>query len=115
MKTTRECDQQERMLRALLVLDGMTYFMEDIMNKTPETPVEHFVHNVYMIAHSAQGSCGNPHENWLDVIDEQAKLLKEANAMDLEKVLQEFKDGTRPKKSSGMGILDAIKEDSEIK
>lgn len=105
MKPTRECDQQERMLRALLVLEGLTYFMDKIMCSDPKTPIEHFVHNVYAIAHAAHGNCCSP-SNWVDLIDRNAKLLKDANLMDIEKIIQEIKNGTRPKRKGICHILE---------
>ncbi len=109
MKPTRECGQQERMLRALLVLDGMTGHFEDIMNEADaKTPIEHFVHDVYKIAHAAHGTCCEDSE-WLDRIDVNAKILNDAKLMNLEKVLGEIKSGDRKKKkkSSG-GMLQAM-------
>jgi len=55
------------------------------MNSDPQTPVEHFVHRVYTIAHAASGQCGADHSDWLDGIDEKAKELKENKIMNLEK------------------------------
>ena len=109
MKSIHDCDQQEKMLRALLALDGLTYFQEDIMLKVPETPVEHFVHQVYEIAHSATGSCGNPHMDYLDTIDETFARLEKANIMtNVDQKVEDIKNGTRPKKHDGM--LEAMKE-----
>ena len=89
MKPIRECDRQERMLRALLVLEGLASCQEDIMNKMPETPLEHFVHDVYAIAHAASGKCcEGGSENWLDKIDASADILKKAGMMDLEEILR---------------------------
>ena len=110
MKPTKECDQQERMLRALLVLDGLTYFLEDMMNEDPTTPVEYFVHEVYAIAHAAHGSCCVD-SNWLDRIDKTAELLKKAKIMDVEKILQEIAEGKRPKKHDGRSMLQVMEDD----
>jgi len=90
MTPIRECSSNERMLRALRVLEGLTYFLDDIMETEPKTPVEHFVHNVYMIAHSAAGKCKTCRKgDWLDKIEEYEKMLKEVNIMDVEKELKE--------------------------
>ena len=89
-KPTRECSQEEIRTRALLVLDGLTYFQEDIMWNIPKTPIEHFVHDVYMIAHAATGHCKGDHDDWLDLIDERAKQLKEANICNLQKEMLEL-------------------------
>ena len=92
-----DCEQPERMLRALLVLDALTYEQPDIMHDDAKTPLEHFVHDVYCIAHGASGTCGNPHKEWLDLIDERTRTLKESKIIDVDKVVEEVKAGKRDK------------------
>lgn len=110
MKSIHDCDQQEKMLRALLIIDAMTSFLPDIMCEDPKTPVEYFVHDVYAIAHAAHGTCGGcgTDNQWLDRIEKNAKLLKEAKIMDFEKVLQEIKGGKRPRQRDPKGLLHAL-------
>ncbi len=113
MKPIHDCDQKEKMLRALLVIDAMTLGMAEFErspnSKEPPTQLERFISDVYCIAHAAHGMCGS-HSTWLDRIEDNAKLLKEANIMDLEKVLKEIEEGKRPKQRDPKGLLHAIKE-----
>ena len=88
MKPTRDCGRQEIMLRALIVLDGLTMLTDGLMCQNPKTPEEHFANDVYSIAHAAHGKCcAGGGTSWLDKIDERAELLKTAGILDLEKVL----------------------------
>ena len=86
MKLTRDCDPLERMVRSLILLDALCYHQEAFEVMEITTPEEKFVHNVYCIAHAAAGHCGNPHLEWLDMVDELAKDLDKTNTLrDLEK------------------------------
>lgn len=81
MKPTKECSSEEKRLRGLLILDGLCLSMDLESESNPEHPL----HTVYRIAHACTGGCGNPHEDWLDEMDEFAKYLKERNVLDVEK------------------------------
>lgn len=77
MNSIHECDRLERLERALLVLEGLTYLQDD------EDP---FATEVYEIAHAALGFCCSPKE-WLNLISKHEDELKKANIMDVEKIL----------------------------
>lgn len=95
MKPTRECDQNERMLRALLVLDALALANDWLADRNPSNDsgrrqaTEEFVHKVYAIAHMAHGKCcpGSERQARFDYIDTMAAWLKTENLMDLEQVL----------------------------
>lgn len=108
-KLTRDCDPPERMLRALLVLDGLALMSDDFHNVSLRT-LERFVADVYTIAHAATGTCGNSHGDWLDLIDERAQLLKERHIMDVDKMVQQLADGELPRKHNANGLLATLKE-----
>jgi hypothetical protein len=118
MKPTRECDPLERMARALMILDGLTYHQDAMMKQGPLTHEEQFVHDVYSIAHAAHGHCGNPHCDWLDLVDERAKELEVTNTLTKleENVLEKFREqlfdaiqGVNP-----MGVFDSVTIEYEL-
>ena len=106
MKSIYDCDQNEKMLRALLVIDAMTLCIDECTDGNP-TRLQKYSSSVYRIAHSASGMCGGcgNDSKWLEEIEKQAKILKERNTMDLEKVLEEFNGETKPGMKCGKGLL----------
>ena len=100
------------MMRALLIIDAMTFGVEESFVMEAKTPIEKFCSSVYCIAHAAHGKCCVD-SSWLDQIDEQATLLKKANIMDLEKELQDIQDGKKPRERDPKGLLHAIEEASK--
>lgn len=118
MKPTRDCDPLERMVRALIILDASCYHQKAFEVMEIKTPEEQFVHDVYCISHAAAGHCGNPHLEWLDIIDERAKELDKTNTMrNLEKNgLDNFREqlflaiqGVDP-----MGVFDSMTIEYEL-
>ena len=84
MNSIYECDRVERLERALLVLEGLTFLQEH-----DETP---FVSEVYQIAHAALGFCGakdHHDKTWLGAIPKWEEILKEKKVINVEKVLNE--------------------------
>ena len=107
MKPIRECDREERMFRVLLLLDAMTFALDDVMSATPRQ-VEEFVRDIYKIAHAAHGACCVQSEAWLDRIDSIANHLEKHNVIHVDKIVEEFQAGKRPKKPDPQGLLHAI-------
>ncbi len=108
MKPTHECDAQERMLRALLVIDGIClqsdYLFDFPTDGTKYGPQAQFASDMYCISHAGQGLCSD-HYGWLNRIDERIKNLKEANTIDVEEVVAEWRAGLRPHAKINLGIL----------
>lgn len=84
MKPITECSREERLERALLAIECLTWFFDESKCMT----AEELSRKVYYIAHTAPGKCGNPHVDWLQTIEEIEKAGKEANIYDVEKTLQ---------------------------
>jgi len=74
MKSIRDCGRLERLERALLIIDGLC--LEEMDTDTK------LIAQIYKVAHVALGKCENPHEYWLDEIDQLQETLKEANIVD---------------------------------
>lgn len=80
-----QADRIERLERALLAIEGLTYLHPDLEDKLNG--------QIYSIAHAALGFCegckkGNE-EKTLSRIEEAEKALKELNIMDAERILSE--------------------------
>lgn len=97
MKSVRDCDRHEIMLRALLVLDATALGLTDPMSLTPRR-VQQFIDDVYKVAHAAHGACCETSQQWLGRIDEIAELLKKHDVVDLDEIVGEVQVGKRPKK-----------------
>lgn len=82
LKPIKEAGEVERLKRALMVIEGLTY-EQDLTDENP------FVNTVYRIAHAATGVHTCPHDDWLAEIEVLEKELKEANIVDVEKELIE--------------------------
>jgi beta-N-acetylglucosaminidase len=80
MEPIHTCNRIERLERALLVLEGLT-FLQDEQNK--------FANDVYMIAHSALGFCTEKSHiaDWLKLVPKYEIELKEANIINVEEIL----------------------------
>jgi hypothetical protein len=81
------------MLRALIVLDALTYTTGQLDHVT-KTPFARFVSDVYCIAHAGHGTC-TEHNDWLDLLDKRASELKAAGIMDLEKAREQTPEGVQ--------------------
>ena len=86
----KNCDPQERMIRALLILDALALRMTEFGDVTMKE-LQQFITDVYRIAHIGNGQCKNTHEDWLDTIDERAFQLQKSNTLNLEKAVDEWK------------------------
>lgn len=86
MKPTRECEPDERMLRALLVIDAIaaTVFERCDYCEPPKTLEHKLLGDIYSIAHWAHGHCCD--NDRFNIIDERAAELKAAGRFDLEQV-----------------------------
>ena len=81
VNSIHECGRLERLERALLVIEGLTYLQSE------EDP---FVSQIYCITHAALGFCGakdHHDKTWLDIIPKLEQELKERKIIDVEKVL----------------------------
>lgn len=82
----QQADRLERLERALLAIEGLTYLHPDLEDKLNG--------QIYTIAHGALGFCrgcashGTDNKMLLE-IEEAEKALKELNIMDVERVLAE--------------------------
>jgi hypothetical protein len=83
----KECSREERLERALLAIEGLTYCFDE-----GGITAEDFSAKTYMIAHVAPNKCGNPHEDWLLLIEEIEKSCKELNIYNVEKTLLKSKE-----------------------
>lgn len=85
MKPIQKCSWEERLERALLVIEGLAMHDVDLMEIAYLRKV---MEQIYMVAHAGSGKCceggnGNP---WLSKIDEIAKSLQENGFIDVEKI-----------------------------
>jgi hypothetical protein len=107
MKSIRTCDYKDRLLRTLLVIEGTTMLMQDSLDVDCEIAAEAiasspdlmvkilrrltifvgFISEIYAVT----GKCGNPHEDWLNRIDELQQLLHEHNIIDIDKAVEKTK------------------------
>ncbi len=106
MKSIYDCDQNEKMLRALIVIDAMMLLVDECTDGNP-TPLQEMASSIYRIAHSAHGICGGcgNDSKWLDEIETQAKNLKTLRTLDLENALAKFDGETKPGMKCRKGIL----------
>jgi len=82
MKAICECTREERLERALMAIEALTYMFDE-----GGIDAKQFSSDAYMIAHSSPGRCGNPHEDWLKKIEQIEASAKSMNLYDPEKVL----------------------------
>jgi len=75
--------RERKMEKALLVIDGLSYLAEGDDPKTLKALID----EIYMISHAASGHCGNPHEDWLAIMEDAIVRLKEMNIVDVDKTL----------------------------
>lgn len=80
MKPIIECNDEERMKRALYAIEALTYMDWDDAEKLSS--------EVYMIAHAARSGCKNPHLDWLEKIEEIEEFAKKANFYNVKEVLK---------------------------
>jgi hypothetical protein len=73
-KPLRECSREERLMRALLVIEGLTIEASDNDKRAAA---------VYRVAHTASGHCKNPHEDWQAEWEQLEKELKSAGVVDI--------------------------------
>ena len=81
MKSIHEASREERLERALLAIEGLTFLQNE------EDP---FACQVYRIAHAASGRCGaaDHHDaTWLEEIESVEKMLSNANIMCIAKIM----------------------------
>ncbi len=83
MKPISECDREERLQRALLACEALSYMFDE-----GGITAEKFSSDVYCISHVAIGNCNNPHEDWLKKIEEVEAVAKKYNLYDVEKELK---------------------------
>lgn len=81
MNSIETCSREERLERALLAIEGLTYLCERI----EEDP---FSSKVYMIAHAATARCKTRHEDWLKEIENIEELCFKSNIMNVKKILE---------------------------
>lgn len=97
MNSIHDCDRLERLERALLVLEGLTFLQEDDAEDS-------FSSLVYQIAHTALGFCGakDHHDKaWLDIIPYLENKLKEAKLINVERIINErIRSSSEHKKDS---------------
>lgn len=83
---TCQADRIERLERALLVIEGLTYLHPDLEDKLNG--------QIYTIAHGILGFCkGCSDDKAISEIEKAEKLLKELNIVDVEQVLFQKKNG----------------------
>lgn len=87
----KNCDPQEKMFRTLLILDALALRIDSIGDMTIKQ-LQIFVSDVYRIAHIGHGSCNNPHEDWMDTVDERAFQLHKSGTLYLEKQVSKWKE-----------------------
>ena len=89
MEPIAASSRQRRLERALVVLEGLTYFVDEETNVDPidAEKLREFVSQVYRIAHSALGHCkGCTFDSvWLNDIEKAEKTLTESNILDVDK------------------------------
>lgn len=80
MKPITECSREERLERALLVIEAM--FCGD---EEDERSLK-----VYMIAHAATGRCcrGGDLEDWLQLIEKSEKEAADNNIMHVDRIFE---------------------------
>lgn len=76
LKPIRECDREQRLERALLLIDAL------VSLQCPP-PEEKLLNTIYEIAHAAHGRCCETAEGWLKTIDELEVEFKKNNVMDM--------------------------------
>jgi hypothetical protein len=106
MKPINECSREERLERALMAIEALTYqfgegTLDDFKDATPEQ-ISQFCSDVYMISHTAPGRCGNPHESWLKKIEEIEAFGKSAKIYDAEKQLAKTAEKSSLREVLGM-------------
>lgn len=79
MKKIEDCDYKERLLRTLLVIEGVC------LTKDPE---DKLASQIYTICHGGMNLCNNPHEDWVKEINELQNSLAENNVVDIDKTLE---------------------------
>jgi hypothetical protein len=84
MKLITECNREERLERALMALECLSYMFDE-----GGIDAKEFSHGVYCISHVAPGRCGNPHEDWLKKIEEVEKAGKKFGIYNPEKAMQD--------------------------
>lgn len=82
MTPIKECSREERLERALLVIESM--FCGDDMEGDERAST------VYMIAHAATGRCcqGGTNGNWLQLIEKCEKMAADNNIMHVDRVFK---------------------------
>ena len=96
MTPITECSREERMERALMAIEAMTCQFdhgqpEDFKTVTPEE-MARFVARVFEISHAAPGRCGNPHHDWLALIEEVEADGRKRKLYDPEKDMRRAHD-----------------------
>ncbi len=86
------------MERALMAIEALSYMFDE-----GGIDAKKFSSDVYTIAHTAPGRCGNPHEDWLKKIEEIESFAKSIRLYDVEKDLSRSKE-----KNSLMEAADMI-------
>jgi hypothetical protein len=79
MKPITECSREERLERALMAIECLTYLFD-----SHDKDGKQLAHDVYCIAHAAPGRCGNPHEDWVKKIEEIEETGKSFNIYKVE-------------------------------
>lgn len=78
MTPIRDADRLEKLERALLAIEGLTYLHPDLEDKLNG--------QIYTIAHSVLGFCESCSDR-LSTLEEAEVALKELNIIDIERVL----------------------------
>lgn len=85
-----ECSNEERYLRALILIDclaGLEGTNRYHTNDKGEFVGDETLDTIYEVAHAAAGLCGNPHEDWMKIIEKMEDSFKEGNIVDMKKAL----------------------------
>lgn len=85
LKSITECSQRERMIRALLACEALTYMFEegDVEDKK-------LSEEIYSVIHASLCHCANPHTEWLKKIESIEEWGKKTQTYDVEKILKDF-------------------------
>ena len=86
MTPIKDMTTEDRMTRALLVIEGLT-LEHDLADKKT---LKKIARDVYRIAHAATGKCctGGVFDQFYKVQEDAEKFLKDANIMDVAKTMK---------------------------
>jgi hypothetical protein len=90
MTPIKEMSAEDRMRRALLVIEGLATDMNDVDSYSLLKSLRKIVGDVYAIAHAASGLCctGGSFDQFYKVQEDAEKFLKDANIVDVAEAMK---------------------------